>query len=102
MAHMRRFLPIMFGIGALYVTIWPHELAHSAMAYLWGCKANWWQTDMSWYLWGSLAGRVDWDCLGARKGLALGLTGFAGIAINLFFLGLAGVVARLSLPAANP
>jgi len=30
----------------LYATIWPHELGHSVAAYLFGCKANWWQTNM--------------------------------------------------------
>ncbi len=30
----------------MYATIWPHELGHSVAAYLFGCKANWWQTNM--------------------------------------------------------
>lgn len=95
-------MPAILGIGALYLTIWPHELAHSAAAYFWGCKSNWWQTDMSWYLWGSLAGKVDWACLRAQSGAALGLTAFAGIAVNLTFLGLAFALLRSLSSAKNP
>jgi hypothetical protein len=99
---MRSFIPIILGVAALYLTIWPHELAHSIAAYLCGCKANWWQTGMSWYLWRSLAGNVDWTCLAAQRGPALGLTGFAGIALTLLFLGLALLFTRVWLPAGHP
>jgi hypothetical protein len=99
--HTRSIALAILGVGALYVTIWTHELAHSAMAYLWGCKVNWWQTDVSWYLLGSQAGKIDWDCLGVQGGLALGLTGFAGVAVNLIVLGLAELFLRHSWAPGN-
>ena len=85
---------ILLAVGVLYLTIWPHELGHSSVAYLFGCKANWWQTDMSWFLWNSRGGQIDYGCLRARGGAALGLTDFAGIIVNLAFLALAPLVGR--------
>jgi hypothetical protein len=85
---------VVLAIGVLYLTIWPHELGHSALAYLYGCKSNWWQTDMSWYLWDSWSGPIDDDCLLARSGAARGLTAFAGIGVNFLLLGLAPLIGR--------
>jgi hypothetical protein len=98
-----RGLPATFlAIGALYLTIWPHELGHSGVAYLYGCKANWWQTDTSWLLWSSWAGPVDYPCLQAKGGAALGLTEFAGIGVNLVLLGLAPLLGRWWRPRPAP
>jgi len=73
-------------VGVLYLTIWPHELGHAAVAYLYHCKANWWQTDLSWYLWSSWGGKVDYDCLRARGRPALMMMGLGGRAVNLVLL----------------
>jgi len=78
----------------LYATIWPHELGHSVAAYLYGCKANWWQTYMSWFFWDSWAGPIDYRCLHAKGPVAEGVTDFAGVAVNLLFLALAPLVGR--------
>ena len=91
---MTQLTVALLAVSVLYATVWPHELGHSAVAYLSGCKANWWQTDTSWFLWGSWGGDIDYDCLRARGGAALGLTEFAGIAVNLALLTLTLVVAR--------
>ena len=84
----------LLAVAVLYATVWPHELGHSAVAFLSGCKANWWQTDTSWFLWGSWGGDIDYDCLRARDDAALGLTELAGTAVNLILLTLTLVVAR--------
>ena len=86
--------PSVLAIGVLYITIWPHELGHSVVAYLYRCKANPWQTDVSWFLWDSWAGPVDYACLQARGAAALGLTDFAGIGVNFILLGLAPLFGR--------
>jgi hypothetical protein len=91
---LRSLAPVILAIGALYGTIWPHELGHSVAAYLYGCKANWWHTYMSWFFWDSWAGPVDYHCLEAKGRLALGLTDFAGVGVNLSLLGLAPLVGR--------
>lgn len=79
---------------ALYLTIWPHEMGHSAAAFLFGCKTDWWRTDMSPYLWSSWAGDVDQQCLEAKGAMALGAVDFAGIAVNFFLLALCPIVGR--------
>jgi hypothetical protein len=94
LAGMRETGVAVLAIAVLYATIWPHELGHSAAAFVAGCKANWWQTDTSWFLWGSWGGDIDYDCLHARSGPALGLTEFAGIAVNLLLLAVALIVSR--------
>jgi hypothetical protein len=91
---MTQSIVALLAIAVLYATIWPHELGHSIGAFLSGCKANWWQTDTSWFLWGSWGGDIDYDCLRAHGGPALGLTEFAGIAVNFLLLALALTVAR--------
>ncbi len=91
---MRVVIVAAIAVGVLYLTIWPHEIGHSLVAYLYGCKANWWQTDMSWFLWSSWGGAIDYDCLQKHGGAALGLTDFGGVAVNLAFLALAPVVGR--------
>jgi hypothetical protein len=101
-ASVRGLAAAFLAIGALYLTIWPHELGHSGVAWLYACKANWWQTDTSWLLWSSWAGPVDYPCLQARGGAALGLTEFAGIGVNLLLLGLAPVLGRWWRPRAAP
>lgn len=89
---MRR-LPLLFSIaiaiGVLYLTIWPHEVGHSATAYLFGCKASWWRTDFSWVLWGSFSGAYEPGCLEQRGAAAVALTAFAGSGVNLLILALA-------------
>jgi len=87
--------PAILAIGVLYLTIWPHELGHSVLAYLWGCKQNWWQTKMSWFLWNSRGG-ADYQCLETRGASALVLTDAAGIAVNLILFGAALLLARCS------
>jgi hypothetical protein len=86
--------PATLAIAVLHITIWPHELGHSAVAYMHGCKANWWQTDASWFLWSSWAGSVDYDCLQTRSAVALGLTDFAGLGVNFILLGFAPLLGR--------
>ncbi len=76
------------------MTVWPHEVGHSLVAYLFGCKSNWWQTDISWFLWGSRGGAIDYGCLRARGGTALGLVEFSGIAVNIMLLALSAIVGR--------
>src|SRR5690349_17501240 len=88
---------VVVAVGVLYLTVWPHELGHATGAYLYHCKANWWQTDTSWYLWSSWGGRygnheIDYECLRAHGGPAFAMTEFAGIAVNLFLFGMAPVV----------
>jgi hypothetical protein len=99
-AHL---LVAILSVAVLYATIWPHELGHSAAAFLFGCKSNWWETDTSWFLWGSWGGGIDYDCLRERGGPALGITEFAGIAVNLALLGIAlgGALAPPAQRAAN-
>lgn len=84
----------MLGLMALYLAIWPHELGHSLVAYLFGCKANWWQTSVTWFLWNSQGGAIDYDRLQARGGPGLGLTASGGIVVNLLLLALAAVAGR--------
>lgn len=93
---------VLLGLGALYLAIWPHELGHSLAAFLFGCKANWWQTDMSWYLWSSWGGNIDYECLASRGPLAVGVTAFAGIAANLALLALAPIGGRWGRVTAHP
>lgn len=88
---------LILAIGVLYLTIWPHELGHSVSAYLWGCKQNWWQTKMSWFLWNSRGG-ADYRCLETRGASALVITDAAGIVVNLILLGVALLLARWSWP----
>ncbi len=89
---MKPVVAAVLALGALYLTIWPHELGHSLAAYLCGCKANWWQTDVSWFLWGSWGGAIDYPCLQAQQGPGLFLTDFAGIVVNLVLLSVAPVL----------
>jgi hypothetical protein len=53
---------------------------------------------MSWFLWSSWAGPVDYGSLHARGGLAEGVTDFAGIAVNLLFLVFAPLIGRWRQP----
>lgn len=91
---MRAFISMVLAIAALYLTIWPHELGHSTTAYLYGCKANWWQTGMSPFLWNSRGGDIDYTCLQAKGNMALIATDGAGIVVNLFFLAIAPLLGR--------
>jgi hypothetical protein len=81
-------------IAVLYLTIWPHEVGHSLVAYLYGCKPDWWRTDMSWFLWNSWGGAIDENCLHSRGGAALGLTEFGGIIVNLLLMAGAALIGR--------
>ena len=91
--RVRFAAPLILAIAVLYLTIWPHELGHSVVAYLWGCKQNWWQTNMSWFLWNSRGGG-DYTCLATRGAPALLLTDGAGIVVNLVLLSAALFLAR--------
>jgi len=84
----------LIAVGALYLAVWPHEVGHSLVAFLCGCKANWWQTDTSLLLFGSQGGAIDYGCLGRSGRTALGMTEFGGIAVNLLLLALAPLVGR--------
>lgn len=86
--------PVVLALAMLYLTIWPHELAHALAAYLCGCKSDWWRTGTSWFLWDSWGGTIDYGCLRQKPGPCLGLTDFAGIGVNLVLLGLAPVLGR--------
>jgi hypothetical protein len=84
----------LLAVLALYAAVWPHELGHATVAWLWGCKPTWWRTATTWYLWNSRAGDVDYACLGARGRPATFLTDGAGIAVNLLLVGGALLLAR--------
>ncbi len=99
---MKRLAPLLLAIVALYLTVWPHELGHSTMAYLSGCKMNWWQTKTSWFLWDSRGGDIDYACLKTRGATALALVDGAGIALNLILLGVALLLGRLHGPERYP
>lgn len=43
----RLVVPLVLAIGAVYAAIGPHEFGHSVVAYVLGCKASPWQTDVS-------------------------------------------------------
>jgi hypothetical protein len=80
-------LMISVAVGAVFLAVWPHEVGHSVVAYLFGCKESWWRTNVSWFLFNSQGGTIDYACLAARGHGALGLTEFGGIAVNLLLLG---------------
>jgi hypothetical protein len=61
------------GLTALYLAIWPHEVGHALVAYLFGCKANWWQTSVTWFLWNSRGGAIDYDRDVSRRDGSKGL-----------------------------
>ncbi len=95
-------MALLLGAAALYLAVWPHELGHSTMAYLLGCKANWWRTGTTWLLWNSQAGDVDRACLGRQGAGASLLIGGAGIAVNLSILVTAALLARASWTIRRP
>jgi hypothetical protein len=93
---------LLLGGAALYLAVWPHELGHSIVAYLLGCKTNWWRTGTTWLLWNSQAGDVDRACL-CRKGAGASLlTGSAGVTVNLSILVAAALLARASWTTRRP
>jgi hypothetical protein len=83
-------------IAALYLTIWPHELGHAIGAWGFGCKASWWKTDLSWFLWGSFSGTTAEDerCLQGAGAVAQAVTSGAGMVVNLVLMIGALVAAR--------
>ena len=90
-------------ITALYPTIWLHELAHSSSAFALGCKANWFETDMTLYLYRSFGGDIDYECLSEKGDWATSIVDGAGVAVNLvlmfFGCALAVVLRRIAVPA---
>jgi hypothetical protein len=88
----------LLALAALYLTVWPHELGHSAVARLYGCKADFWRTDTHWYLAGSQAGDIDAKCLQRQGGGAFGFMAIAGTAVNLLLILLAPLLGRWWLP----
>jgi hypothetical protein len=84
----------LLAVSAVYLAVWPHELGHASVAWLYGCKADAWRTGTRWYLAGSLAGAVDEECLAHRGGGAPAFMALAGIAVNLLMIGLAPILGR--------
>jgi hypothetical protein len=88
----------LLAITVVYLTVWPHELGHASVAWLYGCKADPWRTDTHWYLAGSRAGAVDQKCLAQWGGEALGVMALSGTGVNLLLLALAPLLGRWWLP----
>jgi hypothetical protein len=88
----------LLAITAVYLTVWPHELGHASVAWLYGCKADPWRTETHWYLAGSRAGAVDQKCLSQWGGEALGVMALSGTGVNLLLLALAPLLGRWWLP----
>lgn len=65
-------------VAALYPTIAFHELAHSTAAFMLDCKANWYETDMSPFLYRSFGGDIDYGCLRNKGAYALAIVDGAG------------------------
>jgi hypothetical protein len=89
----------LLAVAAVYLAVWPHELGHASVAWLYGCKADAWRTGTRWYLAGSVAGAIDEECLARRGGGASAFMALAGIAVNLLMIGLAPILGRWRLPA---
>jgi len=85
--------------AAVYLAVWPHELGHAGAAWLLGCKADGWRTGTRWLLWGSQGGAIDFGCLARRGRGAQAMTALAGIAVNLFQIGLASILGAWWKPA---
>lgn len=84
---MKTGIAMSLAVAMLYPTIWPHEVGHGLVAYLYGCKATLWQTDTSWFLLSSWGGKdIDDHCLTLRGHNAVALTALGGILVNLLFL----------------
>ncbi|HEV8254540.1 MAG TPA: CPBP family intramembrane glutamic endopeptidase [Vicinamibacteria bacterium] len=81
-------------LAALYSSVWPHELGHSVVAHIVGCKPDLWRTATTWFLWGSTGGETNYACLGERGRGALLATNFAGIGVNLVLVAVAAAVGR--------
>ena len=86
MNGLKKIFFYLFPFIVLYLTIWLHELGHSVMAFALSCKTNWWQTDVSWYLWDSWGGEIDYNCLEQKGSLALAAVDGTGILVNIIFL----------------
>jgi hypothetical protein len=59
-------LGIFIGVGAVVLAVWPHEVGHSAVAYIFGCKESWWRTNVTWFLFNSEGGAIDYLCCLSR------------------------------------
>jgi hypothetical protein len=90
----RLALAAVLAAAAVALAVWPHELGHASVAYLYGCKADPWRTAVRWALAGSQGGDIDGACLARRGGGALGFMAFAGIAVNLLLVLLAPLLGR--------
>lgn len=94
-------LAVLLAIMAVYLAVWPHELGHASVAWLYGCKADPWRTGTRWILAGSVGGVIDEECLARHGGGALALMALAGIAVNLLAIGLAPLFGRWWLQPAR-
>ena len=84
---MKAWIVIIIAVGVLYPTVWPHEVGHGVAPYLYGCKKTFWQTDTSWFLFGSWSGKdIDDNCLQRRGHAAVAWSAFGGTAVNLVLL----------------
>jgi hypothetical protein len=98
---IRLAMAALLAVAAVYLAVWPHELGHASVAWLYGCKADAWRTGTRWYLAGSVAGGVDEECLVRRGGEAPAFMALAGIAVNLLLIGLAPILGRWWLQTAS-
>lgn len=76
-------------VATLYPTVYLHELAHSAAAYILECKSDWWTTDTSPILYGSYGGAIDYACLRTKGAWAVAAVDGAGVVANISLLALA-------------
>lgn len=84
---MKAWIVIIIAVAVLYPTVWPHEVGHGVAPYLYGCKKTFWQTDTSWFLLSSWAGKdIDDNCLQRRGHAAVAWSAFGGVAVNLLLL----------------
>lgn len=83
-------------VAALYPTVWLHEIAHSIVAYSFGCKENWWSTDITPYLYRSFGGDIDYACLTNAHVFATAAVDTAGVVANLAAMGSALLISTAS------
>lgn len=75
----------LLGYGALYAVIWLHELGHSVLDHIFGCKDNWLRVEVKPYLFYSTPGPVDGERYWALEPWKRTAAAYGGVAANLFW-----------------